>query len=85
MAKKFSIPIRSNSIWHTMQTHNLNKEQISNMRSIIGFVTWYKIRHLGETIDNHKTLSLHLFVLGKHKTKSIEISSQGALGTGRGI
>jgi hypothetical protein len=65
-----------------MQTHNLSKEQISNMRSITGFVTWYKMCHLGETINNKKTLSLPFFVLGKPKTKSIEISSQGALGIG---
>jgi hypothetical protein len=32
-----------------------------------------------------KMLSLPLFVLGNPKTKSIEISSQGTLGTGRGM
>jgi hypothetical protein len=30
-AQKFSILIRNNTIWYTMQTHNLIKEQISNM------------------------------------------------------
>jgi hypothetical protein len=32
-----------------------------------------------------KILSLPFFVLGSPKTKSIEISSHGALGTGRGM
>jgi hypothetical protein len=84
ISQKFSITIRDNSIRHAMQPNNIRDEQMSNMCSIIGFMTRYEMRHFGEMIDNHKTLSLPLSVLGNHKTKSIEISSQGALGTGRG-
>jgi hypothetical protein len=62
------------------------KEQISNMRSIIGLVIRNKVFHLRKVIhNNNKILSLPFCVRGNPKTKSIKISSQGTLGTGRGI
>jgi hypothetical protein len=85
MAKKFSVTIRKNCVWHAMQANNFFKEQISNMRSIISFMTWYEVSHFRESIHNHKMLSHLLLVLGKPNTKSIEVSSQGMLGIGRGI
>src|SRR4051812_41052069 len=54
VAKKFSITIRNNSIWHTMQSNNFTKEQISNMRSIIRFMTRNKVCHLRKPIHNNK-------------------------------
>jgi hypothetical protein len=45
MDKKFSVTIRNNCVWHTMQANNFLKEQISNMRSIISFMTWYEVSH----------------------------------------
>jgi hypothetical protein len=37
-----------------MQTNNITKEQISNMRSIIGLVTSNKVCHLRKPIHNKK-------------------------------
>jgi hypothetical protein len=85
MAKKFSVTIINNCVWHAMQTNNFFKEQISIMRSIISFMAWYEASHFRESIHNHKMLSRPLLVLSKPNTKSIEISSQGTLGAGRGI
>jgi hypothetical protein len=48
-------------------------------------VIGYKCAILEKQSTTIKTLSLPLFVLGNPKTKSIEISAQGARGTGRGI
>jgi hypothetical protein len=75
MAKKFSVMIRNNCVWHTMQVNNFPKEQISNMRSIISFMTWYELSHFRE--------SRPLLVQGK-PCLPIEISSEGTLGAGRG-
>jgi hypothetical protein len=84
MSQKFSITIRDNSIRYAMQPNNIREEQISNMYSIIGFMARYEMRHFGETIDNHKNTIPPPLVLGNPKIKSIEISSQGVLGTRRG-
>jgi hypothetical protein len=37
-----------------MQTNDITKEQISNMRSIIGLVTGNKVCHLRELFHNNK-------------------------------
>ena len=68
-----------------MQANNLMKKQISNMNSIITFMTCMKCAILEKRSTTTKMLSLPLLVLGNPKTKSIEISAQGIEGTGRGI
>src|SRR3954467_946539 len=68
-----------------MQTNNFTKEQISNMRIIIRFMTSNKVCHLRKPIHNNKNTIPPFLCTGNPKTKSIEISSQGTLGTGRGI
>jgi hypothetical protein len=68
-----------------MQTYNLFEKEVSNMGSIITFMTWYKICHLGKSIHYKKILSLPLLVLGNPNIKSIEISAQGIEGIGRGM
>jgi hypothetical protein len=54
MAKKFSVTIRNNCVWHAMQANNFPKEQISDMRSIISFMMWYEVSHFRESIHNYK-------------------------------
>jgi hypothetical protein len=56
MAKKFSVTIRNNCVWHAMQANNLFEEQISNMRSIINFMTWCEVSHFRESVHNHKKM-----------------------------
>jgi hypothetical protein len=54
MAKKFSVTIRNNCVWHTMQVNNFLKEEISNMRNIISFMIWYEVIYFRESTHNHK-------------------------------
>jgi len=68
-----------------MELYYLSKEQISDVGCIISFMTSYEMCHLRKPINNHKIESLPFLDLGKPKTKSIEILTQGALGTGRGV
>jgi len=62
-----------------MQTYNLPKEQVCNMRCITNLMTYNEMRHLRKPINHNKNKSLPFFDLGKPKTKSIEISNQGSV------
>uniref|UniRef100_A0A0A9FVF6 Uncharacterized protein n=1 Tax=Arundo donax TaxID=35708 RepID=A0A0A9FVF6_ARUDO len=42
-----------------MQVNNFFKEKISNMNSIITFMTWYKVCHLRKSIHHNKNAIPH--------------------------
>jgi hypothetical protein len=48
-------------------------------------MTWYKMRHFRESVDNNKNGDPPFFVLGNPKTKSMLMSFQGVLGMGKGV
>jgi hypothetical protein len=68
-----------------MQPNNLSKEQGSNTASIISLMTRYEMSHFREMINNHKNSIPPLLSSRQSQNKSIEISSQGEVGTGKGI
>ena len=69
-----------------MQANDFLKEKVSNMNSIVALMTRNKMCPLRKKRSTTtKILSLPLLVLGNPNTKSIDISTQGVEGTGRGI
>ena len=63
MAKEPGISIRHKRYWQPMQPINLSKEQLSNMNSICGFLTWNEMHHFRKLINYNKNIvitSLHV-------------------------
>jgi len=58
-----------------MQTYNLHKEQVCDMRCIIYLMACNEMHHFRKPINYNKIEFLPFFDIGKPKTKSIEIST----------
>lgn len=54
MTQKARIAVRDNRQWQAVDLVNFTEEQKSNLDSVISLLTWHKMSHLGEAINNHK-------------------------------
>jgi len=68
-----------------MQSNNFLKEEIGNITSIIYFVAWNEMASLVKGSTTTKIESIPLDFLGCPRMKSIEMSTKGMLGMGRGV
>ena len=85
VTNELGIPIRGDGLWHSMQTHNFVKEQIDHSSSIwilLHAMKWDIFEYLSTTT---KTESIPCWVRGRPSIKSIDRSSHGAYGTGKGM
>lgn len=77
--------IRHNALRDPMVLHTLSKEQVSYMGCIINFMQDIKWAILENLSTITKIESLPFLELRKPKTKSMEVFTQGALVTSKGV
>jgi len=53
VGQKLGVSIGYNGLRHSMEPNDLLEIQLRNVASIISFVAWNKVCHLGKSIYNH--------------------------------